>query len=214
MSTPFSDITKLILMELQNSQLALINKEIAKEYMSDLIITAGTVDFDICQKDLNRFSQYIEWHKTVTINSSVNTYTVTLDTPPPTNGLIYVYINDEEIDKGYYTYNSITKQITITKSINANSVLEAGWSFEGEFIDDLSHKEKYIIALCAYKLYLQQFIKSENLLRQEIGDKDYKISSNWQTLNSLLSLDERVYERISELKHKYLYDNTDVEDYE
>ena len=214
MSTPFGDITKLILMELKDSQLVLINKEIAKEYMSDLIITAGTVDFDICVKDLNQYTPYTEWHKTANINLDVTTYSTILTTPPPTNAKIYVYINDIEIDSSYYTYNSTTKQVTVNKSISANSVIDVGWSFEGEFLVDLTHKEKYIVALCAYKMYLQQFIKSEDLLRVQIGDKDYKMSSNWQTLNTLLSLDERVYQRISELKYKYLYDNTVVEDYE
>ena len=55
--------------------------------------------------------------------------------------------------------------------------------------------------------YLEPKINKEEHYRLELGDRDFKISSNWQTLNSLLSLQEASENRLKTKVMNYSYKN-------
>lgn len=210
MSTPFSKIGKLMLNEMSDSRFAIMDTQVAKQLLSDLIVTSASVEFYKCAK-CNDYIPYNIYEKTITIVGNGNSLEVQLDETPIDNYSIFVKINDIFIDASLYSYDSLLNKVTISTTINDGNIVLVGFESEGSFTNNLSDREMYIVSLGAFIHYLQQFINSERLLQQELGDFDYKRSSNWQTLNSLLSLnaDKRTY--LDNLIHVYSYENLESE---
>ena len=207
MATYFNEINDLMLSEMSDSRFAIMDTHIAKQLLSNLIITSATVEFYKCDK-AQQYTSYEIHEKEIIATGNVNSLVVTLDTAPSIDEYeTFVSINGTYLHSSFYTYDKVLNKITINTAIATNDVIDCGWEMSGYFTNTLSHREKYIIALGSFIHYLQQFINSERLLRQEIGDSDYKLSSNWQTLNSLLSLNTEKRRLLENLIYNYYNDN-------
>lgn len=78
---------------------------------------------------------------------------------------------------------------------------------ETEFISDLTLKEIMILSYGMVLFWIEPKMKSEKLLRQSIGDRDYKLSSNWQTLNQLIQLEAVTRQQLESEIVMYSYSN-------
>jgi hypothetical protein len=74
-----------------------------------------------------------------------------------------------------------------------------------QFEEDLTSEEEWIIALGMVLSYLSIKIKHENLLRTSVGDRDFKESSNYLTLNTLLKLQTDTKNELKMYKNSYTY---------
>lgn len=179
MSTPFSAISKLMQLEMQQSDLyktGKINTDIALDIISDLILNGSNVDFSTCKKDLEKYIPYTQTEVDITIDIDKTSLTVDLSTMlDKVKNDIILYVNDTEITDFKYTLDSITNIGTITYDFKMNDEVIVLFVFEGEFGEDLSHREKYIIALASYYHYLCGKIQEEDRLIKQLGDKDYKV---------------------------------------
>lgn len=216
MTISFDKISKLMLSEMDgDSRLANMNKFIAKDLLSDFIINSATVDFYKCPKcnDDSKYVEYQSYEKEIICSSDNATLTTQLDEVSPTIGLVsgFAIINGESLSSNQFSYDSVTNTITINIATKSNDIISVGWEREGYFEDlingDLNRREQYIIALGAYLCYLQQFINSENQLKVQVGDKDYKTTPNYLLLNSVLGVSKEKRQRLDKLISDYYYEN-------
>lgn len=208
MATPFRDISKLMFMEMKESTISNMNTSLALDLLSDLIITSATVDFNKCKKDLNLYKEYVD--NIVNINIDKDTKIVKINRVNSLLNEVVVSVNDVEIDDVSYEFTE--NEITITYDFKKDDEVEIVNYFEGEFEVDLNHREKYIIALGAYTHYINQQVNAEENLKTYIGDKDYSRTSNWQTLNALISLKTTLDLKLNSYIYEYKNDLITVED--
>ena len=202
MSTSFGDITKLILMEKEKSKFDYMNTDMAYDLLSDLIITSATVDFYQCKKDLNNYISYSETRDSLIINREQAEVVVKKSENIKEN-IVILSVNGFEVTE--FTYDVLENDIRINYNFKTNDEVEITQCFEGEFKEDLSHREKYIIALGAYMHYSNQLINDEELLRTQIGDKDYSRTSNANMLKTLISLKETLEIKLDKYINQYVY---------
>lgn len=209
MSTPFGEITKLILMEKEKSKFDYMNADMAYDLLSDLIITGATVDFYQCKKDLNDYTPYSETRDIFSINGEQSELRVTKSKNIKEN-IIILNINGFEVSD--FNYEILEDEIKINHDFKTDDEVEVIQCFEGEFGENLNHREKYIIALAAYMHYSNQLINDEELLRTQIGDKDYSRTSNANMLKTLISLKSTLEEKLDKYINQYVYSNISSED--
>lgn len=207
MATPFRDVSKLMFMEMKESSLSNMNADIALDLLSDLIITSATVDFNKCKKDLSLYKEYTENIIKINIDEDEEEIKFTLN--KELNDFLLI-VNEIEIDE--FGYEFADNEVIITYDFKKNDKVEIVNYFEGEFEEDLSHREKYIIALGAYNHYINQQVNAEENLKTYIGDKDYSRTSNWQTLNSLISLKRELDMKLEKYIYEYKNDLITVKD--
>ena len=76
-----------------------------------------------------------------------------------------------------------------------------------QFTVDLTLEEIYILSLGMVLSWLSPQINRLNLLRQSLGDRDFKLSSNWHTLNSLRELEYKTRNDLERKITSYTYNN-------
>lgn len=209
MSTPFGEITRLILMEKEKSKFDYMNADMAYELLSDLIITGATVDFYQCKKDLNKFIKYSEIRNTFSTSGSQNELRVKKSENIKEN-IVILNINGFEVSE--FDYEVLDNEIVITYDFKDGDEVEVIQCFEGEFDEDLNHREKYIVALSAYMHYTNQIINDEDKLRTQIGDKDYSRTSNANMLKTVISLKETLENKLDKYINQYVYSNMTSDD--
>lgn len=209
MSTPFGEITRLILMEKEKSKFDYMNADKAYELLSDLIITGATVDFYQCKKDLNKFTKYSEIRNSFSISGNQNELRVKKSENIKEN-IFILNINGFEVSE--FDYEVLDNEIVITYDFKDGDEVEVVQCFEGEFEEDLNHREKYIVALSAYMHYTNQIINDEDKLRTQIGDKDYSRTSNANMLKTVISLKETLENKLDKYINQYVYSNMTSDD--
>ncbi|MDM0587678.1 hypothetical protein QTH25_12955 [Clostridium perfringens] len=209
MSTPFGEITRLILMGKEKSKFGYMNADMAYELLSDLIITGATVDFYQCKKDLNKFTKYSEIRNSFSISGNQNELRVKKSENIKEN-IFILNINGFEVSE--FDYEVLDNEIVITYDFKDGDEVEVVQCFEGEFEEDLNHREKYIVALSAYMHYINQIINDEDKLRTQIGDKDYSRTSNANMLKTVISLKETLENKLDKYINQYVYSNMTSDD--
>ncbi|MDU5207896.1 MAG: hypothetical protein E6182_18220 [Clostridioides difficile] len=209
MSTSFGDITKLILMEKEKSKFDYMNADMAYDLLSDLIITGATVDFYQCKKDLNKFTKYSEIRDTFLISGTQSELRIK-KSENIKESIVILNINGFEVSE--FNYEVLDNEIIITYEFKDSDEVEVVQCFEGEFEEDLNHREKYIVALSAYMHYTNQIINDEDKLRTQIGDKDYNRTSNANMLKTVISLKETLENKLDKYINQYVYSTMTSDD--
>lgn len=208
MATSFDSIAKLMLMEMQDNTISKMDTDIAYDLISDLIITSATVDFSQCKKNLDNYIPYSEFLSSIKINENKNK--ITIDRKDKLLDKIIVRVNDIEIEDVDYEF--IDTNLVITYNFKENDDVKIIEYFTGEFNEDLTSREKYIIALASNCHFLNQKILKEDNLRIHLGDKDYSMSSSWNTLKMLTTLKEAMDKKLKDYIDNYTFDGYMVGD--
>lgn len=215
MSTPFSEISKLMQLEMQQSDLykeGKINTDIALDIISDLILIGSNVDFTTCRKNLELNTPYKDTKINSIVDIDKDKLSIDITNIDMTmRDSIVLYINDIEKNDFTYTIDNVLNTCDISYNFKANDNIDIVFVFEGEFQEDLSFREKYIIALSAYYHNLNGKIQEENKLIKQIGDKDYKIvRGNFK--DDLLALKNSVWDNLRTYIIAYERQTSTVED--
>jgi hypothetical protein len=215
MSTPFSEISKLMQLEMQQSDLykeGKINTDIALDIISDLILIGSNVDFTTCRKNLELNTPYKDTKINSIVDIDKDKLSIDITNIDMTmRDSIVLYINDIEKNDFTYTIDNVLNTCDINYNFKANDNVDIVFIFEGEFQEDLSFREKYIIALSAYYHNLNGKIQEENKLIKQIGDKDYKIvRGNFK--DDLLALKNSVWDNLRTYIIAYERQTSTVED--
>ncbi|MEX3625191.1 hypothetical protein [Viridibacillus arvi] len=81
----------------------------------------------------------------------------------------------------------------------------------GEFSEDLSSQEQYILALGMKKAWLSPKLNFSDNMTKEIGDRDYKAVQGTNYLKELSKLDEKIEDEIRRYAVAYTYKDFSLE---
>ena len=193
MSTSFSEIIKLINLEMSKADIFKNNTDIALDKLSDYILIGSNVDFTTCRKDLNKY----------TISIDCSSYTIDLSTIQDNlRDNIVLYINDKEVNEYDYKYVIDGNNGKIIYEFSSGDEVEVINIFEGEFEEDLSFKEKYIIALASYYHYVNSLVIKEQQIYNKLGDKDYSVVKG-NTFKELIDISNNIKEKLRQYIKEY-----------
>lgn len=83
----------------------------------------------------------------------------------------------------------------------------------GEFAEDLTSQEQYILTLGMRKAWLSTKLNSADLMSKSIGDRDYKAIQGNNYLKELSKLDDKIEEEIRRYAVEYTYKGFSLEDW-
>lgn len=89
--------------------------------------------------------------------------------------------------------------------IHPNRRLEEYDLTEKEFLEDLKHTEKVALARAMKLAWVSDKLYSEELMRKNIGDRDYKAEQGTDYLRRLSELDTKLRKEIEQLLIDYSY---------
>lgn len=81
----------------------------------------------------------------------------------------------------------------------------------GEFADDLSSQEQYILALGMKKAWLSPKLNFADNMSKEVGDRDYKAVQGTNYIKELSKLNAQIEEEIRKYAVAYTYKNFNLE---
>jgi hypothetical protein len=81
----------------------------------------------------------------------------------------------------------------------------------GEFVEDLSPQEQYILVLGMKKAWLSPKINNADLMTKSVGDRDYKAVQGTNYIKELSKLDAQIKDEIREYAVSYTYKNFSLE---
>lgn len=218
--TPFSEITPLIYDELEKSELFednYLDTEIKLNKISRLILKGATVDFTTCKKDLNDYVAYSEYKKQEIIKIETNELIFDLvDVDEKLRNEIILYVNDNEIIDFTYKIkqpetNTGEYCCCIDYEFKVGDNVEIIFINEGFFNEDLSFREKYIVALASAYHYMDNKIKEEQKWYKKLGDKDYTLIRD--TLGNYIALNKSIKENLIIYIQKYNEQTASVDDF-
>lgn len=90
-----------------------------------------------------------------------------------------------------------------TKDLSAFT--ESTLTVDGSFTATLTYEECNIIAKNVLMRYLNREVYNQELLRQDVGDHDFKLTSGHMLLSKLLDLKAVTSSDIKDLKYNYQY---------
>ena len=80
----------------------------------------------------------------------------------------------------------------------------------GQFNQNLTSEEIYIVSLGMVLHWLRPKINREELLKQSIGDRDYKLASNYLTLGKLMDRELMIQNNLKNYISRYQYIAKDI----
>jgi len=83
----------------------------------------------------------------------------------------------------------------------------------GEFAEDLTSQEQYILTLGMKKAWLSTKLNSGDLMSKAVGDRDYKAIQGTNYLKELSKLDEKIEDEIHRYAVAYTYKGFSLEDW-
>lgn len=203
MSTSFSEIIKLINLEMSKADIFKNNTDIALDKLSDYILIGSNVDFTTCRKDLNKYIPFSKVENKYTISIDCSSYTIDLSTIQDNlRDDIVLYINDKEVNEYDYKYVIDGNNGKIIYEFSSGDEVEVINIFEGEFEEDLSFKEKYIIALASYYHYVNSLVIKEQQIYNKLGDKDYSVVKG-NTFKELIDISNNIKEKLRQYIKEY-----------
>lgn len=121
-------------------------------------------------------------------------------------------ITDEELNEVLFGYLDMARSLYFpqcTKDLEALTE-NAG---VGEFQDDLTSQEQYILALGMKKAWLSSKLNNADLMSKDIGDRDYKAVQGTPYIKELSKLDAQLDSEIRNYGVSYTWKNLSLEDW-
>jgi hypothetical protein len=81
----------------------------------------------------------------------------------------------------------------------------------GEFTDDLTSQEQFILALGMKKAWLSPKVLSADLMKRAIGDRDFKAVQGNRYISDLSKLDDKIEDEIRRYSVEYTYKGFSLE---
>jgi hypothetical protein len=120
-------------------------------------------------------------------------------------------VTDEELNEILFEYLDRSRSLEFPQCRkDLEDIVDLGNGL-GEFVDTLTSQEQYILALGMKKAWLSTKLNNADLMRKEIGDRDYKAVQGTGYLKELAKLDTQIKEEIREYAVAYTYKNFSLE---
>jgi hypothetical protein len=83
----------------------------------------------------------------------------------------------------------------------------------GEFTEDLTSQEQYILALGMAKAWISPKVKNADLMSKSIGDRDYKAVQGTSYIKELSKLEKQIEDEVDDYARRYSWKNFSTEDW-
>jgi hypothetical protein len=83
----------------------------------------------------------------------------------------------------------------------------------GEFEEDLTSQEQYILALGMAKAWISPKVKNADLMSKSIGDRDYKAVQGTSYIKELSKLEKQIEDEVDDYARRYSWKNFSTEDW-
>jgi len=172
LSTPKSDIFDKFLTLIQDRNLCLnYSDETRNNLLNSYLIKATSIHFKECRKDLT-LEQKPEYESNELVYSSEAM--IELDSIPDAydNDAIETFckIGDDSLD---YSFDYNTLEFTLNESVSDGDVITYGYIYSGEFEEDLSYEEQFILAYGMIISWVSFNLYVTDKMRDTILSKDF-----------------------------------------
>lgn len=117
----------------------------------------------------------------------------------------FAIVTDEELSEILFEYLDRSRSIEFPQCTkDLESIVETG-SGLGEFTETLTSQEQHILALGMKKAWLSVKLNNADLMRKEIGDRDYKTVQGTNYLKEISKLETKIEEEIRNYAVSYTY---------
>lgn len=117
-------------------------------------------------------------------------------------------LEDEELDEVLFEYLDMARSLYFPQ---CNKDLTAIDEDFGEFVEDISATEQYILVLGMKKAWMSAKVNNTDLMSKAIGDRDYKAIQGDRYLKELPKLEKRLEEEIRRYAVEYTYQGFSLE---
>jgi hypothetical protein len=83
----------------------------------------------------------------------------------------------------------------------------------GEFEEDLTSQEQFILALGMTKAWISPKVKNADLMSKAIGDRDYKAVQGTTYIKELSKLEKQIEDEVDDYAKQYSWRNFSTEDW-
>jgi hypothetical protein len=83
----------------------------------------------------------------------------------------------------------------------------------GEFHEDLTSQEQFILALGMIKVWMSSKVKNADLMAKDIGDRDYKAVQGHSYIKELSKLEKQTEDEVDDYARAYTWKNFSTEDW-
>jgi len=112
-------------------------------------------------------------------------------------------LDDNELHEVLFGYLDMARSLYFPQcQKNLDNITQ---EIDGEFVDDLTSQEQYILALGMKKAWLQSKLNNADLMRKDIGDRDFKAVQGTAYLKELRALDQQIDDEIRRYAIDYTY---------
>ncbi|MFJ8247296.1 hypothetical protein [Peribacillus asahii] len=129
--------------------------------------------------------------------SLIDDYELAIPSPEELNEILFEYL-DQARSLYFPQCNKNLDNLTETAGV-------------GEFAEDLSSQEQYILALGMKKAWLSPKLNFGDNMSKEIGDRDYKATQGTNYIKELSKLDDKIENEIRRYAVEYSYKNLNLE---
>jgi hypothetical protein len=119
-------------------------------------------------------------------------------------------VSDEELNEILFGYLDKARSLYFPQC-DKNLELLTETLGVGEFEEDLTSREQYILALGMKKAWLSPKINNADLMTKAVGDRDYKAVQGTNYIKELSKLDAQIKDEIREYAVSYTYKNFSLE---
>lgn len=119
-------------------------------------------------------------------------------------------VSDEELSEILFGYLDKARSLDFPQC-RKNLELITESNGVGEFHEDLTSQEQYILALCMKKAWISPKLNNADLMSKEIGDRDYKAVQGTNYIKELSNLKSDIDDEIRRYEISYTYKDFSLE---
>jgi len=206
MSTPKNEVTNTFLSLIEDRDLCIdLTDEEMTEILDYYLKDSTHLRFKNCSKDLTDHEEYDFHTDTFTADGINKVYTLTkYPSTPNASAITYVCtVNGESVS---YTFDSNTLTFTLDTLPTLDDEVICGYNFVGQFNEDLSQQEIWILAHGMLISWFSKFLYNHQNLKNKISTKDYNVFSSANLLDKLLQVKKDAEITIRRLIVSYSFD--------
>lgn len=208
MSTPYINIFNKYNAEVTDSNLFTDLTDAEMTEILDIFLSKSkSIYFKNCTKDLTDVEVYDYYTKEFVADGISNEFVIDRYPTNPNSDAILMVCRVNDVDITTYTFDDDTLTFTITSILVDEDEVICGYDFSGQFNQDLSEQEEFILAKGMQITWLDRQIYREEKLRDKIGTRDYTIHSPANLIDKLIALRKLTKRDLQEMVVSYSFDS-------
>lgn len=187
MSTPFINIFQNFLSLVDDGSICrgLTDEEITQRLWKYLE-NGYAIWFKVCSKDLSDNVSYDYYTQTKTYVLGDTFVLSQYPVSPNSDAIEYIFmVNGVDVT---YSFDELTKTFTTSVPLVVGDEIVFGYNFSGQFSEDLTAEEQWILAHAMVLSWTSEKVREENAIKNVMTTKDYIKYSPANMLNSLLEM--------------------------